>query len=82
MTKPTAFVKVEETLFILQAIAKKYHQGTPEYDAIKLAAEALLFVKMKDVGEQFVEFSRTMGKELSSIEKEHLKSLGLSIEQS
>lgn len=81
MKESNALIKVEKTLSILEVLAKKYNEGTPEYDAIKLASEALLFINMRDVADQFVEFTITAGKELSPMEKEHLKSLGIPIEQ-
>jgi hypothetical protein len=67
----------DKILNTLNGIARNYTEDSAEYRAIQHAAQALLFVRMKDIAEKFLHFTEELGKELSAEQKAHLQSLGI-----
>lgn len=60
----------------LEAIAKRFHESSPEYRALKHASIALWFV-LTEGHERFAEYVAKFEGPLSEEQKTHLKQLGI-----
>lgn len=64
-----------EDLRILSKIAESFAEDSEEYQVVKRAALALMFVEANKVAERFKKFSDSQKKELSDIEINYLKTI-------
>jgi hypothetical protein len=70
--------KWEDVSRILESISASFPQGSEQYQALKEAAWAYLYVNSQnDLKERFSEFRSLSNKELSEAQKEHLRSMGI-----
>jgi hypothetical protein len=65
------------TLELLEKTAKSYPPSSPEFQAIELAAKAILFIHANRQGRQFAEYIRGVNDPLTPEQKDFLRSIGL-----
>ncbi len=65
----------DKTAEILRGVAGNYPKSSAEYQAIKIATQALLFACEISTFERFERFLRDSGKKLSSKERANLKKI-------
>jgi hypothetical protein len=70
--------KWEDVSKVLESIAKSFPQDSEQYQALKEAAWAFLYVNThNDLKERFKEFCSLSNKELSEAQKQHLRRMGI-----
>lgn len=70
---------VEEASATLEAVAHNYPRDSKEYQAIELAAKALLFAYEQEVSKKFETYLREFGAELTPKQRQILISLGIEL---
>jgi hypothetical protein len=66
----------ERQAAILDRVAKKHDEGSPEYAAVRQAAIALWFA-LTERYDDFLEYLKKFDSELTPEQKAHLKSMGI-----
>lgn len=69
------FEEFEQLLNELELIAKQFPRGSQQYQAIEIAAKALLFVQDQQEKAQFEKFLAS--EDLTFDQREHLKRMGI-----
>ncbi|HZL33675.1 MAG TPA: hypothetical protein VFC78_00110 [Tepidisphaeraceae bacterium] len=69
--------EVEETLARLEGIAGQFRRNGPEEKAIRVAAEALLYVQSRRIGEKFLDFMLSSNRVLTPAQLAHLRAMGI-----
>ena len=68
---------IEKHLGALEGIARGYAAGSAENEAIKTAAEALLYLFHAETREAFIKFMSEMDRPLSEAKRLYLRSIGI-----
>lgn len=76
MSETSFFRALERDARELENIANQYAKGSPQYEAIKHATFALLYVVMNKQ-EEFASFLKIMAQDLSDVERQQLRAYGL-----
>lgn len=70
---------VEKTTKLLAKLASQFPKNAKEYQAIELAAKALLFASQRGTAVEFKSFLKNFDSELTPKQKKHLRSLGIDV---
>jgi len=73
----SAFGNIESVCDTLESVARKYTEGSDEYKAIKMVAEALLFAFSEHAQSSFRSWLENLHRPLTEKERAHLRSMNI-----
>jgi hypothetical protein len=69
--------EIEGVLRLLGDLSNKLSPGSPKAEAVKIGAEALLFILSKKATEEFLKFRLEQEDPLSPAQRLHLRNMGI-----